>query len=379
MRLTAPWLTAAPTRAVMAALGGDALFVGGAVRNSLLRAPVSDIDLATPLLPAEVIARAEATGLKAVPTGIDHGTVTLIADHQAFEVTTYRADVETDGRRAVVRFSGDIAEDARRRDFTMNALYAKADGTLVDPLGGLSDLTQRRVRFILDAETRIREDALRILRFFRFTAWYGAEIDAEGLAASAALAALVDSLARERIGAEMRKLLVAPDPAPATASMAASGVLGRVLPGAEARALGPLVAAEAAAGALPDWRTRLCALGGEGAVARLRLSKAEARALEDIRRAQDLSPAIGAAEWGADAAQAAALIRASLMPEPWPPIAAEIARGGAARFPLTAQDLIEAGWTPGPALGDALATARKAWLQSDLSLTREALLAHLRA
>ncbi|MEM9737340.1 MAG: CCA tRNA nucleotidyltransferase, partial [Pseudomonadota bacterium] len=280
MRLTAPWLTAAPTRAVMAALGGEALFVGGAVRNSLLSAPVSDIDLATPLLPEEVIARAEAAGLKAVPTGIDHGTVTLIADHQAFEVTTYRADVETDGRRAVVRFSGDIAEDARRRDFTMNALYAKADGTLVDPLGGLPDLTQRRVRFILDAETRIREDALRILRFFRFTAWYGAEIDAEGLAASAALAALVETLARERIGAEMRKLLAAPDPAPATASMAASGVLARVLPGAEARALGPLVAAEAAAGAPPDWRTRLCALGGEGAVARLRLSKAEARALE---------------------------------------------------------------------------------------------------
>ncbi|MEM6904349.1 MAG: CCA tRNA nucleotidyltransferase [Pseudomonadota bacterium] len=379
MRLTAPWLTAAPTRAVMAALGGEALFVGGAVRNSLLGAPVSDIDLATPLLPEEVIARAEAAGLKAVPTGIDHGTVTLIADHQAFEVTTYRADVETDGRRALVRFSGDIAEDARRRDFTINALYATADGTLVDPHGGLTDLTQRRVRFILDAETRIREDALRILRFFRFTAWYGAEIDAEGLAASAASAALVETLARERIGAEMRKLLAAPDPAPATASMAASGVLARVLRGAEVRALGPLVAAEAAAGAPPDWRTRLCALGGEGAVARLRLSKAEARALEDIRRAQDLSPAIGAAEWGADAAQAAALIRASLMPEPWPPIAAEIARGAAARFPLTAQDLIAAGWTPGPALGDALATAREAWLQSDLALTREALLARLRA
>ncbi|MEO0762949.1 MAG: CCA tRNA nucleotidyltransferase, partial [Pseudomonadota bacterium] len=250
----------------MAALDGRALAVGGAVRDGLMGRDVGDIDLATPLRPEAVVAALEAAGLKAIPTGIDHGTVTAVAEGAAFEITTFRADVETDGRRAVVRFAEDLAADAGRRDFTINALYATADGRVIDPLGGLPDLDARRLRFIGDPAERIREDYLRILRFFRFTAWLDTDgIDAEGLAAAAAHAEGIERLARERVGHEMRRLLAAPDPAPAVAAMAACGVLMRCLPGAEPAGLAPLVHLEAAAGRAPDWRLRLAALGAPDA------------------------------------------------------------------------------------------------------------------
>ncbi|MGZ5933590.1 MAG: CCA tRNA nucleotidyltransferase [Rhizomicrobium sp.] len=181
------WMTAPKTRAVMAALGPDARFVGGAVRNALLKREVSDIDIATPLTPDEVIKRLKTAGLGAVPTGIEHGTVTAISDGTPFEVTTLRRDVSTDGRRAVVAFTTDWNEDAARRDFTMNALYATADGEVIDLVGGVTDLEAGRVRFVGDATTRIREDYLRILRLFRFHAWYGkGEIDSGALHAAAA-------------------------------------------------------------------------------------------------------------------------------------------------------------------------------------------------
>ena len=217
------------------------------------------------------MALAAAAGLAAVPTGIDHGTVTLLSDGQPFEVTTFRRDVETFGRHATVAFSTDIAEDAARRDFTMNALYAEPDGTLVDPLGGLADLRARRVRFVGDPARRIAEDYLRILRFFRIHAWYGdpaGGLDPEGLAACAALQEGLDSLSRERVGAEIAKLLAARDPAPAVAAMAATGILARVLPGADPRALAPLVHLEAGAGLAPRWQRRLAALGGRRRLAR---------------------------------------------------------------------------------------------------------------
>ncbi|CAN0587043.1 unnamed protein product, partial [Ectocarpus sp. 12 AP-2014] len=187
---------------------------------------------------------ARVAGLKPVPTGIDHGTVTVVADHDPFEITTFRRDVETDGRRAVVAFADTLDEDAKRRDFTMNALYARIDGTVIDPLGGLPDLRARRVRFIGDATDRIREDYLRSLRFFRFHAWYGNPdngMDSDALAAIASHLDGLESLSRERVGAEMVKLLAARDPAPAVAAMRATGVLGRLLPGADDRALAPLI------------------------------------------------------------------------------------------------------------------------------------------
>ncbi len=370
-RIDAPWVAAPASRAVMDALG-QAYFVGGCVRNALLGQPVTDIDIATPLPPTVVIERLEAGGLRAVPTGLAHGTVTAVVDHQPIEVTTFRADVTTFGRHAEVAFTTDMATDAGRRDFTMNALYADAAGTVIDPLGGLPDLRARRVRFIGRAEDRIREDYLRILRFFRFHAWYGAPesgIDADGLAACAALADGLDRLARERIGWEFRKLLAAPDPAPASAAMAAAGVLARCLPGADAAALAPLVRAERLAGAAPDWQTRLAALGAVGTGRHLRLSRAEEAAQARIAAAlaDDASPAALAYRHGADAARSALLIRAaSDLPLP-ADLEAALARGAGARLPVAAADLIAAGMAPGPALGQALARAEAAWIDSDFS------------
>lgn len=380
--LSAPWLTAASARAVLAALGGAGHFVGGCVRNALLGAGATDVDIATPLKPEEVTRRLVAAGLKAVPTGVAHGTVTAVAEGVPYEITTFRADVETDGRRAVVRFTEDMAEDAARRDFTMNALYADADGRVVDPLGGLADLRAGRVRFIGRAKDRIREDYLRILRFFRFTAWYGRDgIDADGLAACAELADGVDRLARERVGAEMKTLLAAPDPAPAVAAMSAAGVLARVLPGAETAGLAPLVHVETATGAAPDWRRRLLAMSGPLGAAfgeLLRLSKAELRALEAVAAAlaEALPPAQAAQRHGAEAARSAALLAAAAAGRlPQSAVEAEIARGSAARFPLTARDLIAAGFAPGPELGAALAAAEAHWRASDFKLDKAELIA----
>ena len=233
------WLKDADTQKVMTLLlvaGHQVFAVGGCVRNSLLGMPVTDIDIATSATPDEVVALAKSAELKAIPTGYDHGTVTIVVGQSPFEITTFRHDVETDGRRALVAFTDNIHEDARRRDFTMNALYADANGTVHDPLGGLDDLRARRVRFIEDADARIKEDYLRSLRFFRFHAQYGDPeqgLDEEALAAISANLDGLETLAAERIGAEMRKLLNATDPAPSLAAMNATGSLITILPGAD--------------------------------------------------------------------------------------------------------------------------------------------------
>ncbi len=378
-QLAAPWLSAPPTRAVMAALaagGGQALFVGGCVRNALIGAEVTDIDIATDARPEEVTRLAEAAGLKTVPTGIDHGTVTVIASGVPHEVTTFRRDVETDGRRAVVQYATDVAEDARRRDFTMNALYAEPGGQVLDPLGqGLSDLAARRVRFIEDASARIAEDYLRILRFFRFHAWFGgADVDAEALDAIARGQEGLAQLPAERIGAEVTKLLTAPDPAPSVASMAAVGVLARVLPGADPRALAPLVALEADAGAAPGAIRRLAAIGGDPA--RLRLSRKGARQLAGLT--DWIGQPAGIAEIGyrdgAEMAVDTALLRAALAGQPLNPDAVEAAsKGAGAQFPVSAADLDPA--LEGAEIGAALAALERRWIASDFTLTRAALLA----
>lgn len=376
MRVTGDWLTHPGTQALCAVLesaGYKALFVGGCVRNALLGAPVSDVDISTDATPKTVTNLAENADFKVVPTGIDHGTVTVIAQGRPHEVTTFRRDVETDGRRAVVAFSADVAEDAKRRDFTMNALYADVRGDVIDPLGGLPDLIARRLRFVGDAETRIREDYLRILRFFRFHAWYAdpdAGIDAEGLAACAALSAGIETLSAERVGAEMKKLLLAPDPAPAVASMAQAGILAVVLPGADARALAPLVHLED--GATPRPVRRLAVLGGEAD--RLRLSRAEARDLAALREAiGDMAPpAVLGWRLGAELAVDAVLARAAVLETPVPLLwQDDIARGAAAQFPIRAVDLPQ---LTGPALGAALKHLQGLWLSADLRLTREELL-----
>jgi poly(A) polymerase len=319
--------------------------------------------------------------MRPVPTGIDHGTVTVIADGIAHEVTTFRRDVATDGRRAVVAYSTDLAEDARRRDFTMNALYAEADGSLVDPLGGLADLQGRRVRFIEDVGARIAEDRLRILRFFRFYAWYGdpAEgLDPEGLAACAAAVEGLGALSRERVGAEMLKLLAAPDPAPAVAAFAAPGGLSRVLPGAEPRLLPVIVALEAAAGLAPDPLRRLAALGGAEAADRLRLSRKDAKRLADVALAlqQGETPEVAAYRHGAAVAQDAALIVAASLGQPAPAgLTAQARRGTARRFPVRPADLMPG--LEGPALGRRLRRLEERWIGSGFRLTRADLLGDL--
>ena len=207
-RITEDWITAEATQKVCAALtddGAQALFVGGCVRNALLGVPVSDIDISTDARPERVMTLAEQAGLKAIPTGIEHGTITVVSHGLPHEITTFRRDVETDGRRAVVAFSDKVEEDAARRDFTMNALYAQPDGTILDPLNGLPDLQARHVRFIGNAQARIREDYLRSLRFFRFHAWYGdaeAGFDTDALAAISSNLDGLAGLSRERVGAE---------------------------------------------------------------------------------------------------------------------------------------------------------------------------------
>lgn len=233
----APWLKNEALQRLLAALSADgegARIVGGAVRNALLGQEVSDLDIATTCVPDETIHRAQAAGFKTVPTGISHGTVTVVADKRPFEVTTLRADVETDGRHAAVAFGRDWQVDADRRDFTINALYVEADGTIVDLVGGLADIESRTLRFIGDAEQRIREDYLRILRFFRFFAWYGhGRPESEGLKACARLKDGLAQLSAERIWSELKKMLAAPDPSRALLWMRQAGVLTAVLPESE--------------------------------------------------------------------------------------------------------------------------------------------------
>lgn len=286
----AEWLERSSTRAVMAAIAGaghGVRAVGGAVRNALIGVPVRDVDLATTALPEEVMALAQAAGLKAVATGIEHGTVTIVAHHQPIEVTTLRKDVATDGRRAVVSFTTDWEADAARRDFTLNALYCDGDGTLHDPLGGYRDLTARRIRFIGDPHARIREDYLRILRFFRLFAEYGVgDPDEAGYAASITERGGLTLLSGERIRVELLRLLAAPRALEAVEAMSAGGIL-ELLVGARptSRVLSRLIAIERRLAGAPDAVLRLAALAvhevddAPRLAERLKLANAEAARL----------------------------------------------------------------------------------------------------
>lgn len=368
-------------RRLLAALDGDGeetRVVGGAVRNALIGLPVRDVDLATTAAPEETTRRARAAGFKVAPTGVEHGTVTVIVDGRPFEVTTLREDVETDGRFAVVRFGRDFALDARRRDFTINALSVRADGEVRDHVGGLEDLAARRVRFIGSADARIREDYLRILRFFRFFAEYAAgPIDEEGMRAAIAGREGLSRLSRERIRAEFIRLLAAPRGLETARLLAHSGLLDRITGGVgDIGRLGRVVA-----NAAPDATLRLAAFDVmseadvERLVERLRLSNAEAarlsgyaRALSAMRGRFAIIDALAlrrlSAECGARAVTDAA---AALRGEPSPVFAADALAALAAGLvdpvmPLAGRDLIAAGLRPGPALGEALTRARAAWI-----------------
>ena len=381
MRIQADWAKHGPAQTVCALLtdaGFQAWFVGGCVRNALIGAKVTDLDICTDALPDKVMTLAKAAGLRAIPTGIEHGTVTILAESVPIEVTTLRRDLATDGRHATVAFTNQITDDAMRRDFTMNALYATPDGTVIDPLHGLPDLMARRIRFVGDPDARITEDYLRILRFFRFHAWYGdpAEgIDADGLAACAAHLDGLEHLSRERVGAEMRKLLSAPDPAPAMAAMRSCGALLRILPGTGTGLLTVLVHVEQVAGLAPDPIRRLAALGGEGLVQALRLSNPEAAKLDRLRIGMENTQSAKALGYlfGVSEALDILALRAASFEQEIDPVQAEMARNGVARTcPVKAVDLMPA--LQGPALGRALKAIEARWIASDFTLSKAELL-----
>lgn len=375
----AEWLKLPETLAVMDALeaaGGPdcARFVGGCVRNSLMGQAVDDIDIATRLEPSATMAALKARGLKAIPTGIDHGTVTAVAGGRPFEITTLRCDVETDGRRAVVAFTEDWAEDAARRDFRLNALYADTAGRVFDPTGGgLSDAAEGRIVFVGDPEARIREDYLRILRFFRFFAWYGRGApDAAGLAACERLAEGVERLSAERVSKELLKLLAASDPTPALRSMARAGVLAR-LTGGEA----DLSVFEMLAGLTPDPLLRLSVLLSEvdtaTLAARLRLSTTQRdRLVAAVDPAGDVTP--GMSERAARAAlyrlgrQAfedrllKAAARCGADPEP---LRSAMRAWTPPRPPVGGRDLAARGVSPGPQTGRLLKAFEESWIADD--------------
>ena len=381
MKVTSPWITAPAAQRVMSMFsdaGEEAYFVGGCVRNSLLNVAVSDLDVSTPVRPDRVMDLAKAQGFKAIPTGLEHGTVTVVVEGEAFEITTFRKDVETDGRRAVVAFADTLEDDARRRDFTMNALYARADGSIIDPLGGLADLEARRVRFIDDPDQRIREDYLRILRFFRFHAWYGddeAGLDVEGLAACAQNVEGLSNLSKERIGAEMMKLLSAPAPDRAIAAMDHAGVLNALLPGASTKAFFLLTSFEKAA----DPVVRLAALGAFDVVALLRLSKAQTRQYDMLRAYSAGVQTIREIAYreGEKTAWDVAALRAAFFEQQLPAsLSDDIARAANAQFPVSAQDLMPD--LSGAALGAMLRELEQTWIESGFALSHEDLMQRVR-
>ncbi len=369
----APWRTREGLARLCAALGaaqGEARFVGGAVRDGLLGVPVQDVDIATRHLPGEVMERVTRAGFKAVPTGLAHGTVTAVVHHWPVEITTLRRDVSTDGRRATVAFGTDWREDAARRDFTMNALYADpADGALHDYFGGLADLAARRVRFIGDPAARIAEDHLRILRYFRFTARFGTvDRTSADYAACVAQAASLKALSRERIADELLKLLALPDPAPVLAAMVADGILAPVLPeiGPEGvTALAALVAAEQASDIAPDALRRLVALLPPDAAladqvgARLRLSNKARGRIAAILKPLDAPNARAAAY----ARGVPATIDRILLGRGFAPTDLAALRDWTPpRLPLSGGDLIAMGLTAGPQVARTLQAVEREWV-----------------
>src|SRR5579863_692972 len=375
----ADWMRRADLAELVAALGpGNARYVGGAVRDTLLGLPIKDIDIATTLEPAKVIARTQAAGIHTVPTGVAHGTVTAVLPGGPVEITSLRRDVATDGRHATVMFATAWRDDAARRDFTINALYADpASGEISDFFGGLDDLAAHRVRFIGDARARIREDHLRILRYFRFQARFGSHpADAEAEAACSELAATLKGLSRERIAMEMMNLLALPDPAPVVARMASLGVLGVILPEADPAALAPLVTAEAAQGVAPDGLRRLAALLppqpalAEQIAARFRLSGAQKKRLalaagrdEDRNNARAL-----AYRFGVEAATDRLLLSGGSL-EPLHNWTVPV-------FPLKGGQIVAAGVTAGPEVARILQEIETRWVSEgfpDASRTTELL------
>ncbi|HEX5279819.1 MAG TPA: CCA tRNA nucleotidyltransferase [Micropepsaceae bacterium] len=396
-------MTAAPARAVMAALSASedgARFVGGAVRNALLGEAVMDVDIAARFPPDEVTRRLEAAGLRAIATGIEHGTVTAVVDGTPYEVTSLRRDVEAFGRRAVVAYTTDWAEDAARRDFTINALYAGEDGTLFDYFGGLDDIPERRVRFIGDARQRIREDFLRILRFFRFHAQYGrGDADRGGLAACIAEKAGLKFLSGERVQKELLLLLKARDPVPAIRVMQETGILNEIIPGdVNLPRLERLTSIEQSSGAGSDAVLRLAALLPDSAntareiAEKLRLSndvrdRLVAAAEKDERTAAPVADSCLRElmyRMGKDRTRDQLLLRwADAAAQPvnpqWQAMLGLMREWQPPVFPVDGNDVMALGVPEGREIGVHLRDIEQWWIAQDFAPTRTELLERLRS
>ena len=371
--------------------GEEARVVGGAVRNALMGIPVAEIDVATTAVPLEIMRRVEAAGGKAVPTGIEHGTVTAILNHRPIEVTTLREDVETFGRKARVKFGRDWRADAERRDFTINALSASADGVVHDYVGGLDDIAARRVRFIGEPQQRIEEDYLRILRFFRFHAHFGdGAPDPAGVQACIRARAGLDTLSRERVRMEMLKLLVAARATPTLVVMTENGLLGMVLGGvAYLASFENAIKVDAALGVEADAIRRLGALAvwveedAERLAQRLRLSNAESERLlaldgwwhvapqADAKAARALLYRLGPQSFADRIFIAWARSDAGAADPAWRDLASLPLRWTAPAFPLKAADFVRRGVAEGPPLGVALRAAEAAWIAADFPTDRD--------
>jgi poly(A) polymerase len=398
----APWLRSGPAARVLELLNGDgneARVVGGAVRNALLGIRTGDIDIATTALPDEVIRRAKVAGVKSVPTGIEHGTVTLVVNAQPFEVTTLREDVETFGRKAKVVFGRDWMRDAERRDFTINGLSVDADGVVHDYVGGLEDIAAKRVRFIGDPDRRIAEDYLRILRFFRIHAAYGAgEPDRAGYLACIGARAGLASLSAERMRMEMLKLMLAGGAVGAVKAMADGGLLQEILGGIAY--IGPfdaMISVERVLGMEPNAIRRLGALAvavtedAKRLAGRLRLTNNEAKTLDsmghrwwrlagmDEARARRRLYRLGAERYRDRLmlawARAGVDANAAHGQDYWPELASLPERWSAPKFPLKAADFIMRGIAEGPALGHVIALAEDAWLAAAFPIDEPSLAA----
>ena len=390
----APWLISGAAARVLQLLNGDgeeARAVGGAVRNALMKLPVGEVDIATTAVPDEVVRRAKAAGIKSVPTGIDHGTVTLVVDGAPFEVTTLREDTETFGRHARVSFGRDWIGDANRRDFTINALSVGPDCVVHDYVGGLADIAARRVRFIGEAGKRIEEDYLRILRFFRMHAAFGAgEIDRSGYLACIGGRAGLETLSAERVRMEMLKLLLADGAVGAMDAMSDGGLLQTIVGGVTySGPFAAMIAAEHVLELKPDAMRRLAALAvavtedAKRIATRLRLSNAEAKALDsmghrwwrlagmDEARARRRLYRLGEAAYRDRLLLAWA--RTGGDDESWTGLARLPERWTAPKFPLRAADFTARGVAEGPALGHVLTLAEDAWLAADFPLESPAL------
>lgn len=392
----APWLTSGGTARVLQLLNADgeeARVVGGAVRNALLKLPPGDMDIATTALPEEVMRRAKGAGIKSVPTGLDHGTITLVIDGHPYEVTTLREDTETFGRKAKVVFGRDWVRDAERRDFTMNGLSVDAKGVVHDYVGGLADVAARRVRFIGNADQRIAEDYLRILRFFRIHAAFGAgDPDRDGYLACIRGRAGLASLSAERVRMEMLKLLVANGASAAALAMADGGLLQALIGGvAYTGPLATMVAIERELGLDADAARRLASLtvavteDAKRVAMRLRLSNAEAKALDsmghrwwrfaskDEASARRLLYRLGPERYHDRVLLAWARLGDDVNSSRWRELAELPQRWRAPKFPLKAADFIARGLAEGPLLGHVLTLAEDAWLAADFPLDDAAL------